>query len=331
MEGAVVGHRTARRRVAAKHPFSADSPFNISMGDGAFFETTLDAQTAAVIAHTPGVNHLNWTVAIAYAASSDPVCSINHPVSGALLGTCLIPPATTPPGGTDRHTAVIQPDGITCYGCYQMSKVDDTHWTSTFVAINDLTGTGITAGARASGTSVLGGLIRSEEVTNLFIPHTIYVSLPNSLLKTGFVWPARAEDGDSATAYAGIVPMGSMFAIPPSTDISALSLSPEGRALAVCLQDYGAHVLIRGDNFAVYVEPPADLAAVQRMRDDWEDTLHSLVRRVTNNTANQVAGGGTRRQPEAIRVEAGPSADRVYSVGGLASPAVSRNVAGLVR
>ena len=96
----------------------------------------------------------------------------------------------------------------------------------------DLLSTGMTAGARASGISHLHGLIRTEEVAALHIPHTLAMGIDNDQLKSGYVWPARAQDGDGVTAYSGTIPMGTMFVIPRSVDINSLVLSPEGRALA---------------------------------------------------------------------------------------------------
>jgi hypothetical protein len=160
----------------------------------------------------------------------------------------------------------------------------------------------MSAGARASGISQLHGLIRAHELKNLSIPHSVAIGIDGSQLKsvnnrTG-VWPARAEDGDSATSYKGTIPMGTMFALPPTVDIKSLGLSPEGEALARALQDYGGHVLIRSGSVSLYAEQAADAAAVQRMKGDWAK-LSGMLRVIDNNTADNIAGGGERRQPAA--------------------------------
>ena len=119
------------------------------------------------------------------------------------------------------------------------------------------------------------------------------------MLKPGQVWPARLQDSNAATAYKGPIPMGTMMGIPPSVDLSKLGLSAEGMALGKALQDYGAHVLVRSSTVALFAEPASDSVAVYRMRADWKAKLFPLMRVVTNNTATNVAGGGTRRQPAA--------------------------------
>ncbi len=63
--------------------------------------------------------------------------------------------------------------------------------------------------------------------------------------------------------------------------------------------DYGAHVLDRAGNVALYAEPTADQTIVTAMKTDWQKKLYPLMRVVTNNTATNISGGGTRRQPAA--------------------------------
>ncbi|MFF0904010.1 UNVERIFIED_CONTAM: hypothetical protein RF653_10080 [Kocuria sp. CPCC 205316] len=235
---------------------------------------------------------------IVFASIEDPVATVTHPTTNATV-TCRIPSEAALSGGTDKNLAVIQPDGRTIFEFYAMTQVDSTDWTSTYTVQNDLFGSGITAGARASGTSLVMGIIRKAEIASLNIPHTLTLGLPNTVLQTGFVWPARSQDGDGATAYTGTVPMGSLFAIPPSVDLSLLTLTPEGAALATALQDYGAHVMRRADTAALYAEVASDDAATLRMRSDWQATLFPLVRAVTNNSSANVSGGGIRRRPPA--------------------------------
>ena len=133
----------------------------------------------------------------------------------------------------------------------------------------------------------------------MHIPHTLAMGVDNSQLKSGYVWPARAQDGDGSTAYSGTIPMGTMFVIPRSVDINSLGLSPEGRALAWTLQNYGAHVLIRSGTVALFAETEAEArypAKVDGLRSAWSQ-LRPLMEVVTNNTATSVAGGGDRLQP----------------------------------
>ena len=151
-------------------------------------------------------------------------------------------------------------------------------------------------GSRASGVSFFAGLIRTQELKKLSINHTLALGISDAQLKSGPVWPARTQDSNGTTAYSGTIPMGTLFAIPSTVDISKLALSPEGKALAKALQNYGAHVLIRSGTQALYCEHTCDPTQAANLVKDWR-TLSPLLRAVTNNTATNVAGGGTRLAP----------------------------------
>lgn len=287
-------------RLARVQPFSSDSAFNVAMGSGATFETSSNTMTAALLAvATPYINRENWSMAVYQADLEDPYVTITHPTLFTTQGTAWIPADAVPTGGTDKHVAVIQPDGRTVYEIYAFTRVSDVSVTSTFVVRNDMHGTGLTAGTRASGTSILGGLIRAIDITNGVIPHTLTMGLGNENLLSGFVWPARSQDSDAATAYTGTIPLGTMFAIPPSVNLNSIGLTTSaGLMLATCMQDYGGHVMIRSDEVTLFAELNASSSVVSDMRTDFP-TIRNQLRRVTNNTAGNISGGGTRRQPTA--------------------------------
>ncbi|HEY8720060.1 hypothetical protein [Pengzhenrongella sp.] len=290
---------TTTTRIAALQPFSVPAPANTSFGSLAKFESASSTKTAALLRGTPQLNSLAWSIAVARATSVDPMTKVTNIKTGKVW-YFRVPSGSVVTTGTDKHMTVVQPDGYTAYECYKMTKVTSTSWTTTYVVQQDLRTNGLAGGARASGISQIMGLIRTQEVANKKIPHTLAVGIPNSMLKYGYVWPARAQDSDAATAYSGPIPMGSMMGIPPSVDLTKLNLSPEGLALGHGLQDYGAHVLLRAGAVALYAEPLADQTAVYRMRVDWKDKLYPLMRIMTNNTPTTVGGGGIRRQPDAL-------------------------------
>ena len=295
--GAATG-TTGAPRDPAQHPFSVDSPANTSIGSGATFESASALKTAALLTGSPMVNAESWSIAVALATAADPVAKVTN-ISNGVVRNFRVPSGAQVTAGTDKHMTVVQPDAFTAFECYKMTQISATEWTSTYIVQTDLRSNGLAAGARASGISQVMGLIRTKEVSSLSIPHTLALGIPNSMLKSGPVWPARAQDADAAAQYAGPIPMGTMFAIPPSVDLSSLGLTPEGVALGRALQDYGAHILVRASTVALFAEPLSDPAAVRRMRTDFQQRLFPLLRAVTNNTADNVAGGGARRQPAA--------------------------------
>src|SRR5690606_34583469 len=158
------------------------------------------------------INSVNWSIAVAYAKSSDPVAKLTDSKSKKVYNI-RIPRSAKVTGGSDKHLSIIQPDGRTAYELYAATKISDTEWTSTRVVETDLFSDGLRDGARASSISHLIGLIRTHEVAENKIPHVLALGLPDESLKDGFVWPARSED-TSNNKYSGTVPMGSLFAIP---------------------------------------------------------------------------------------------------------------------
>lgn len=285
----------AGTRLAALHPFSSSSPANTAIGSKAKYGSASDSRMKGLTSAVPTINSTNWSIAVAYAKSSDPVATLKDTKAGKSY-KIHIPKNAKVTGGTDRHLSVIQPDGRTAYEIYAATKISSTEWTSTRVVKTDLFSDGLRDGARASSVSHLIGLIRTHEVAAKKIPHVLALGLPNESLKSGFVWPARAQD-TSNNKYSGTVPMGSLFAIPADVDLSKLDLTPEGLALARALQDYGAYVLIRSGTAALYAEPDADSAALGRMKSDYQKKLFELLRPVTNNAESTPGGGGTPRQP----------------------------------
>lgn len=286
-------------RVAALQPFTSGTFSNVAIGSGAKYSAATDARVKSLQLGTSNVNHERWSFAVVQAKTSDPMVSVK---TGSSTMQYRVPVNAATTGGTDKHMAVIQPDGRTAYEAWGMNKVSDSQWTANYVVKTDLYGSGMAAGARASGISQLHGLIRAGELQSKSIKHTIAIGIDNNQLKSvnnrKGVWPANAEDGDSASAYTGTIPMGTMFALPPTVNIDSLGLSAEGKALARALQDYGGHILVRAGSTAIFAEPAADATAVQRMKGDWAK-LRGMLRVIDNNTADNIAGGGQRRQPAA--------------------------------
>jgi hypothetical protein len=251
--------------------------------------------TAEVKGRSTALNSTNWSFPIFVASASDPEYSVSD---GSRTYTMRIPVAAEAAGGTDAHMSVTQPDKQINYEMWGAERTA-SGWQARYIVRTDILGTGMTAGARASGISHLHGVIRKEEVANLHIPHTLAMGLDRSQMKVGPVWPSRLQDNGADGTYLGSVPMGTMFVIPMDTDTSGLNLSPQGQALAWTLKNYGVHVLIASSTVSLYAETAAGVqypAAISAMRADWAK-LRNLLEVVTNNTQTNVAGGGTRYQP----------------------------------
>ena len=79
-------------------------------------------------------------------------------------------------------------------------------------------------------------------------------------------------------------------------NVDALAISPEGKALAKALQNYGAYVVDRAGTGALYCELACDATATARMNADWK-VLFKQMRAVTNSAEATIGGGGTPRVP----------------------------------
>jgi hypothetical protein len=282
----------AGTRNPALHPFTSSSPWNTSLGSGARFESASATRTADLLSGSPAVNSSRWSFAVYRARSTDPLVTVKNIKDGRTYQV-RIPAGATTTYGTDKHMGVINPDGTTAYEFYKMTRVDSRNWTTTRVTLTDLRGDGA-GGSRASSTSIFAGLIRSHELRAGKINHALAMGIPNSMLKMGYVWPALSQDKDGSSLYSGTIPMGSLVAIPPSVNIDAMGLSPEGEALGRALQDYGAYVAIRASTVAVFCELSCDAAQANTLNKAWWE-LYPHLRVVTNNSETNVGGGGTPR------------------------------------
>ncbi|MBC8143217.1 MAG: hypothetical protein H7Y38_17460, partial [Armatimonadetes bacterium] len=168
-------------------------------------------------------------------------------------------------------------------------------------------GDGTTPGAHyGSGMSVLGGSIRSGELTSSEpIRHALkflvyakkYLYYSSSL--PGYKWPAKladnyANDPNNPNRYQGTntnLVMGSLVAIPGWRTVNDLQLSsPKARKIAQALLDYGAYIVddtaytnyafgISQEEVGQWDIPQSDLRKI--VSELWV---------VTNNAPNSIGG-----------------------------------------
>ncbi|MGT2425256.1 hypothetical protein [Amnibacterium kyonggiense] len=274
------GPRPAQRTVAtdlALRPFAADSPWNTPIGAGAVYSAADDVVTRSLVssAGRATINSTAWSVPVAIAGAGDPTTRVA--VSSGITADHRMPPDARGSADTDAELAVI--DGSHSYEYWGLTG-GSGGWSARFGGVVDLTGSGTTGGVRASGFSLLGGLIRVAD-TRAPIDHALVVALAADQLRTGPVLPARSEDGDAASSYSGAVRMGTHVAIPRAVDLGSLHLSQPALRLATALQDYGAYVGDRSSQLTLYAEPDAEGGALQSMRDALRTELAPLLRVVT--------------------------------------------------
>lgn len=281
-------------RDAAVYPFASTSVWNTPIGSRAVFDSATSARTRVLNNGTkPVVNRDSWSVSVSHAGSSDARATLEA-VRNKTSYSAHIPSATVATAGDDKHVTVVQPDRLLAYDTFKMEKQSSTRWSAQVAFPVDLRGSGIGQGTRAAGVPAMAGLIRGPELQQRSIRHALAMAIPGDMLKSGYVWPASAQDSDAASSYTGAIPMGTLFALPPSVDVDKLGLSPEGAALAHALQDYGAYVVDRAGTVALYCELACDDQGYERVREAWR-VLHPQLRAVTNSSSTSVGGGGTPR------------------------------------
>ena len=315
-------------RDATLHPFRSDSVWNLPIGTEATFADTTDPATRDFIAtNINGMNINTWanwdtySHPITFASSSDPWATVTDYNDSSRSGSYYIPSAAAIATGTDRHMHIINPARTFIDEAWDVTRQSSTAYRVGRHHKIDLYGNGIGPqnGVRAYGGSAIGGLIRGWETNPSHpkytgkIQHALAVAVDRVQLyysggwsgydangygtAKGYVWPATEQDWGSETNYKGNVPMGAYFAIPPSVDINALGLSPQGKMVAQALQDYGAYVTdATGATVAFYLEPTAPSSFVTALRNDLP-LIRSKMRRVTNNSSSTPNGPGTRRVP----------------------------------
>lgn len=303
------------------HPFSAGSIWNTPIGIGATFQSGTDTQTSS-LRHSSNV--VPWiqdsAMEIYQAKATDPLATWTYSSraetaawganGGAAWGGSfqMRTPTDVQFATSDGWAIIVSEDGQRFYETWLGEyNAGSRTYSAGFIAANDLTGSGIAEGpgqhdgVRAAGVSLLGGLVREQELDNLDIPHAIAMAISTTQAKAGsqastqMVWPATTVDAFGQDLYHGSIPIGALFAIPKEIDLSKIGLkTPEGLALAKAYQNYGGYVVDtagdRTDNLA-YVETGASSQQVENMRADVA-AIRAQLAMVTNNSAADPGGPG---------------------------------------
>lgn len=297
--------KSAAATVAARdpihQPFASDSQWNRSLGSGAKFEA-LAGVDASRGAH---VETREWSVPIFVARAGDPQRRLVYRSLRTEAGRVRVDPSALLTGRDDNFLALVDENLSTVWEMYGTSLDESGAILSADITPVNLRGSGWgLEGVNHAGASILGGLIRKGELRHGTIPHALAVQVPAAVVnKTGgpFEWPShRGLSSWHRYGTNGNVRLGTLLAIPPDVDLAALKLSPSARAVARALQDYGAYVIGTfngGMKPFVFVAESACNEDVSESVIAEVSRLAPLLRRVSNNSAQSVGGGGTPRQP----------------------------------
>lgn len=165
-----------------------------------------------------------------------------------------IPDFALPDKGSDSHTVFIDTVNNRSYEFWQLRMLGG-RWVVGNSAIFSLSGNGVIPfiSARASGFSLLAGLIWPQELLAAAIPHAlVFVFHPK---KGGPVAPATYSDGRYTDPNC--LPMGARIQLDPSFDLSTLGIDERRKAIFRALQEYGAYLCDSGSFAFKCVSPPS--------------------------------------------------------------------------
>jgi hypothetical protein len=210
------------------------------------------------------VNCKDWSVPVYWTKSTDPQITITFRDGDLKVLRVRVPAGVKQSPDSDGLIAAI--DGYLSYEMWQF-KWDgySSVATASFGGRVDLTGSG-QGGTRAAMLSHLLGLMMTDEILAMVFEHILAIALPTTALKHGYVSPAISEDSNGATAYSGVLPMGTRARLDPKLDLTTLGLSPIGLAAARAAQKYGVVVVDASGGMAFYAQQQASLDPVAAAR-----------------------------------------------------------------
>jgi hypothetical protein len=312
------------------YPFNDQSIWNVPIGSGAVYQAYDPSnETGSIrLSNTSQFRTIGQDAMRVFQASvTDPVARWTYQARPKYLpwpypndpGNDFTPghfDMPTPPNFTgltvDGWAVLIDPTGKYFYETWHPRVTKDangviTNVDCTFLARNDLYGTGFPNsgvfehnGIRAAGLSLLGGLVRTAELDAGRIPHGIAMAIsPKQAqaisLGPQYVWPAAHADGGAAGVYSGVIPVGSLFAIPWNVDIDRIGLKTQaGRMLARAYQEFGGYVVDTATNtqFLAMLEADMPVGYYNDLQTD-KSAIAAYLSLVTNNASAAAVAGGS--------------------------------------
>ncbi len=262
-------------------PFAASSPWNTPIPetpeidpDSAMMITTLCASATDL-----GASFVKWTTPIHVIDSAQArkvsVYSLKGPKNpdvdpneDGIVENIPMPACVWPDPEKDGHMVLVDPIARKSWEFSRFGMDTNGHYTASGISIWDLNGAGCrppfsgpywwTYGSNGSGTPLIGGMIRPEEIAAGEINHAILCATPVNRKctvdgqKEQVCIPACKTDGwGIGTAY---IPEGARLQLDPTLNLDALKLSPETKVVARAMQKYGMIVSDNSSSFKTYFQ-----------------------------------------------------------------------------
>ncbi|WP_395729530.1 hypothetical protein [Nakamurella sp.] len=246
-------------------PFADTSPLNVPVVGAPMIDPNSPAMVArAARAGLGYANLVEFGIPVYEATPSTPRQSVRCTITD--WGPCPfgggprpIPVDAKPSAGSDGAMVVVDRTTGTIDEYWQAAPAS-TGWTTSWGAINSMSGSGWGGGSTGAGASRLAGVVRVAEIQAGVIPHALVVQT-DTVCATTFRPPALKTDGDSTRSDC--IPEGARLQLDPAIDVAAIpGITPGERAVARALQVYGAYLIDRaGTSLAVSFEVAPDASA----------------------------------------------------------------------
>lgn len=280
-------------------PFSPASPWNTPIPTNAAVDPDSDAMITMLSSNsrTLGANIRKWSVPV-FIIDAARTPRVNVRTTSECLNPRVDPdrnniaeglpiPANVwaDPAG-DGHLALVDLSQRTCWDYSRFRRKPSGEVTASRIDIWDLDGPGYRApfegtnwwacGARGSGTPLLGGLLRPEEVQAGVIRHALAFGCPvNRRARVPGSKeevcspPAQRTDGEGIGGQ--YIPEGARLQLDPALDLQTLNLSPAVLAVARALQVYGMYTVDNASTCSLYFQNVGSDGGKWKHIDDFAD------------------------------------------------------------
>ena len=280
-------------------PFSETSPWNTPIPTNA--PTDPDSEKMIAMLSAKGTqlsaNLKKWTVPVfAIDAFRSPHLNVRttsdclsprvDPDGDNLAQGIPIPDDVWPDPSDDGHLSLIDTNKHECWDYSRFVRISSTKVTASRIDVWDLNGSGYrvpftgtnwwTCGARGSGTPLLGGLVRPEEVQAGVIRHALAFGCPvNRRSRSPDTKeelcspPAERTDGEGIGAQ--YIPEGARLQLDPALDLQTLNLSKAALVVARALQVYGMYDVDNAATCSLYFQNVGTDGARWNQIDDFKD------------------------------------------------------------
>ena len=160
----------------------------------------------------------------------------------------------------DHHVLIVEQGACRLwegYFAYKLSNqwyaLSSAAWDLNSLALRPATWTS----GDAAGLPITPLLARAAEASTGEVNHALRVTFRDSVLANTYVWPARHGAGN---ATAGGIPFGALLRLKAGFVIPA-DWTPQARALATAMKQYGLYVADIGSSFYVQGDPSAQWSA----------------------------------------------------------------------